>query len=110
VSPYAAAAKEEGRDGETGDPTTDAEAEADASGAEDAAAAAGVASELTDATLVYVLGTPGCDQDAQCDLVAQRYGWTSITPDELLRQEIERGSDLGLQVGQGRVCRWRLGN
>ncbi|GLI68217.1 hypothetical protein VaNZ11_012561, partial [Volvox africanus] len=91
-----AADREAGRAGDSG-----MASDADAASAVDEGPNGGrVGSELSEATVVYVLGNPGCDQDTQCELVRQRYKWTVIRPEDMLREEIDKETELGKQAAE----------
>merc|ERR1712212_851279 len=55
---------------------------------------------LKDAKLpiVWVLGGPGCGKGTQCDKIVAKYGFTHLSSGDLLREEVNSGSDRGKQL------------
>ncbi|HOJ26511.1 MAG TPA: adenylate kinase [Candidatus Saccharicenans sp.] len=49
---------------------------------------------------VILLGPPGSGKGTQADLIQQSYGFPKISTGDLLRKEVELGTDLGKKVGQ----------
>ncbi|MFN2394684.1 MAG: adenylate kinase [Bacteroidales bacterium] len=47
---------------------------------------------------LVIFGPPGCGKGTQSARIAERFGLVHISSGDLLREEIDRGSDLGLQV------------
>ncbi|KAG2482658.1 hypothetical protein HYH03_018431 [Edaphochlamys debaryana] len=48
-----------------------------------------------DSLVVFVLGSPGAGKGTQCSLLAERYGWTHLSTGELLREEVDAGTEIG---------------
>merc|ERR1712213_304104 len=57
-------------------------------------------SPLTKAGLpvIWVLGGPGCGKGTQCDKIVAKYGYTHLSSGDLLREEVQSGSDRGKQL------------
>ncbi|PNH06871.1 Adenylate kinase isoenzyme 1 [Tetrabaena socialis] len=49
-------------------------------------------------TVVFVLGAPGAGKGTQCSRIAERFGWTHLSTEDLLQAEIAAGSDIGQQA------------
>merc|ERR1712168_498910 len=45
--------------------------------------------------IVWVLGGPGCGKGTQCDKIVAKYGYTHLSSGDLLREEVQSGSDRG---------------
>merc|ERR1711920_175298 len=54
-------------------------------------------SPLTKAGLpvIWVLGGPGCGKGTQCDRIVAKYGYTHLSSGDLLREEVQGGSERG---------------
>lgn len=52
---------------------------------------------LKDAKLpvIFVLGGPGCGKGTQCEKIVAKYGYTHLSSGDLLRDEVQSGSDRG---------------
>merc|ERR1739849_28546 len=48
--------------------------------------------------IVWVLGGPGCGKGTQCDKIVAKYGYTHLSSGDLLREEVQSGSDRGKQL------------
>ena len=48
--------------------------------------------------IVFVIGGPGCGKGTQCKRIAQQFGYTHLSVGELLRQEINSGSETGSMI------------
>ncbi|BFZ20716.1 hypothetical protein BsWGS_23755 [Bradybaena similaris] len=48
--------------------------------------------------VVFVVGGPGSGKGTQCDLIVQRYGFTHLSSGDLLRAEVESGSERGKKL------------
>jgi len=48
-----------------------------------------------DVQIVFVLGGPGSGKGTQCDLIKEKYGFGHFSAGDLLRAEVESGSELG---------------
>ncbi|OIT26247.1 PREDICTED: UMP-CMP kinase 3-like [Nicotiana attenuata] len=48
--------------------------------------------------IVFVIGGPGCGKGTQCKRIAQLFGYTHLSVGELLRQEINSGSETGSMI------------
>ena len=47
---------------------------------------------------LIIFGAPGCGKGTQSDLIINKYGLTHISTGELLREEIARQSDVGMEA------------
>ncbi|KAH9498984.1 Adenylate kinase isoenzyme 5 [Bulinus truncatus] len=45
--------------------------------------------------VVFVVGGPGSGKGTQCDLIVQKYGYTHLSSGDLLRAEVQSGSERG---------------
>ncbi|XP_075536594.1 adenylate kinase isoenzyme 1-like [Dermacentor variabilis] len=50
--------------------------------------------------VVFVFGGPGSGKGTQCDKIVQKYGFTHISSGDLLRAEVESGSDRGKEINE----------
>nr|KAI8748241.1 Adenylate kinase isoenzyme 5 [Biomphalaria glabrata] len=48
--------------------------------------------------VVFVVGGPGSGKGTQCDLIVQKYGYTHLSSGDLLRAEVQSGSERGKQL------------
>ncbi|XP_043203483.1 adenylate kinase isoenzyme 1-like isoform X3 [Amphibalanus amphitrite] len=48
--------------------------------------------------VIFVLGGPGSGKGTQCEKLVAKYGFTHLSSGDLLRAEVESGSDLGKQI------------
>ncbi|WIA08042.1 hypothetical protein OEZ85_007512 [Tetradesmus obliquus] len=48
--------------------------------------------------LVYVLGAPGAGKGTQSDLIVKEFGWTHVSAGDLLRAEVQKGTEWGKQA------------
>merc|ERR1712033_21083 len=48
--------------------------------------------------IVWVLGGPGCGKGTQCDKIVAKYRYTHLSSGDLLREEVQSGSDRGKQL------------
>merc|ERR1711934_681283 len=48
-----------------------------------------------DVQIVFVLGGPGSGKGTQCDLIKEKYGFGHFSAGDLLRAEVESGSEVG---------------
>ncbi|XP_060207538.1 UMP-CMP kinase 3-like isoform X1 [Lycium barbarum] len=48
--------------------------------------------------IVFVIGGPGSGKGTQCEKIAQQFGYTHLSVGELLRQEINSGSETGSMI------------
>ena len=55
---------------------------------------------LRDAKLpvIWVLGGPGSGKGTQCDKIVAKYGYTHLSSGDLLRAEVQSGSERGKQL------------
>jgi len=49
---------------------------------------------------VILLGPPGSGKGTQADLIYQSYGFPKISTGDLLRKEVEKGTELGRKVNE----------
>jgi len=45
--------------------------------------------------VIFVLGGPGCGKGTQCERIVAKYGYTHLSSGDLLRDEVQSGSDRG---------------
>ena len=50
-----------------------------------------------DAAIIFVLGGPGSGKGTQCAKIVEKYGHTHLSAGDLLRAEVDSGSELGKQ-------------
>merc|ERR1711988_1928682 len=48
--------------------------------------------------VIWVLGGPGCGKGTQCDKIVAKYGYTHLSSGDLLRAEVQGGSERGKQL------------
>ncbi|XP_067001310.2 adenylate kinase isoenzyme 1 isoform X2 [Anabrus simplex] len=48
--------------------------------------------------IIWVLGGPGSGKGTQCDRIVSRYGFTHLSTGDLLRNEVQSGSERGKQL------------
>lgn len=48
--------------------------------------------------IVSILGGPGSGKGTQCSRIAKEYGWAHVSVGELLRSEVEQGTELGKEI------------
>merc|ERR1712142_493500 len=48
--------------------------------------------------VIWVLGGPGCGKGTQCDKIVAKYGYTHLSSGDLLRAEVQSGSERGKQL------------
>ncbi|GFR51672.1 hypothetical protein Agub_g14114 [Astrephomene gubernaculifera] len=51
-------------------------------------------------TIVFVLGAPGSGKGTQCSRIVEKYGWTHLSTGDLLRAEVQAGTEVGQQVDE----------
>ncbi|KAH8239478.1 hypothetical protein KR032_004715, partial [Drosophila birchii] len=49
----------------------------------------------SDIPIIWILGGPGCGKGTQCAKIVEKYGFTHLSTGDLLRNEVESGSDKG---------------
>eukprot|EP00039_Didymoeca_costata_P031050 m.32883 g.32883 ORF g.32883 m.32883 type:complete len:323 (+) comp8463_c0_seq2:245-1213(+) len=54
--------------------------------------------DFTDFTVIYVVGGPGAGKGTQCQKISEKYGCHHLSTGDLLRREIQRGSELGKEI------------
>jgi len=45
--------------------------------------------------VIFVVGGPGCGKGTQCEKIVNKYGFTHLSSGDLLRDEVQSGSDRG---------------
>jgi len=45
--------------------------------------------------VIFVLGGPGCGKGTQCERIVAQYGFTHLSSGDLLREEVQSGSERG---------------
>ena len=48
--------------------------------------------------MIWVLGGPGSGKGTQCDKIVAKYGYTHLSSGDLLRAEVQSGSERGKQL------------
>ncbi|KAF6259163.1 adenylate kinase-domain-containing protein, partial [Scenedesmus sp. NREL 46B-D3] len=48
--------------------------------------------------LVFVLGAPGAGKGTQSQLIVKEFGWTHVSAGDLVRAEVQKGTELGKQA------------
>ncbi|XP_018334726.2 adenylate kinase isoenzyme 1-like [Agrilus planipennis] len=48
--------------------------------------------------IIWVLGGPGSGKGTQCDKIVEKYGYTHLSSGDLLRKEVNSGSDRGKEL------------
>jgi adenylate kinase family enzyme len=51
----------------------------------------------SDVKIIFVLGGPGSGKGTQCAKIVEKYGHTHLSAGDLLRAEVDSGSELGQQ-------------
>jgi len=54
--------------------------------------------ELCNAKIIFVLGGPGSGKGTQCEKIVEKYGYTHLSSGDLLRDEVQSGSELGKEL------------
>ncbi|KAF4717750.1 adenylate kinase, partial [Perkinsus olseni] len=49
-------------------------------------------------SVVFVLGGPGCGKGTNCSRISQDFGYVHLSTGDLLREEVARGSPIGLEA------------
>ncbi|KAJ1343855.1 hypothetical protein BSLG_001587 [Batrachochytrium salamandrivorans] len=49
-------------------------------------------------TIIFVLGGPGSGKGTQCDILVKQFGFAHLSTGDLLRDEVNRGTDLGSRL------------
>ncbi|XP_064650272.1 uncharacterized protein LOC135501836 [Lineus longissimus] len=57
-----------------------------------------VSNPLKSATVIFVVGGPGCGKGTQCDRIVKKYGFTHLSSGDLLREEVGSGSPRGKEL------------
>lgn len=55
---------------------------------------------LKDAKVVFVIGGPGSGKGTQCEKIVQEFGYTHLSSGDLLRAEVNSGSDRGKKLNE----------
>ncbi|KAJ7339397.1 hypothetical protein OS493_005792 [Desmophyllum pertusum] len=56
--------------------------------------------EFSGQRIVFVLGGPGCGKGTQCARIVERFGYCHLSTGDLLRAEVESGSERGQKIAQ----------
>ncbi|XP_041368215.1 adenylate kinase isoenzyme 5-like isoform X2 [Gigantopelta aegis] len=57
-------------------------------------------SSLKDSKVVFIVGGPGSGKGTQCERIVQKYGFTHLSSGDLLRAEVQSGSERGKHLTQ----------
>jgi len=57
-----------------------------------------MAAELKSKRVIFVVGGPGCGKGTQCAKIVDKYGFCHLSSGDLLRDEVQSGSDRGKQL------------
>ena len=57
-----------------------------------------MAAELKSKRVIFVVGGPGCGKGTQCAKIVEKYGFCHLSTGDLLREEVQSGSDRGKQL------------
>ena len=52
----------------------------------------------TGAPIIWVLGGPGCGKGTQCSRIVSKYSFSHFSTGDLLREEVQSGSDKGKEL------------
>jgi adenylate kinase len=67
-----------------------------------------------DAGIIFVLGGPGSGKGTQCAKIVEKYGHTHLSAGDLLRAEVDSGSELGQQcqeiMNEGKLVPQEVGS
>jgi adenylate kinase len=55
---------------------------------------------LKDANVIFVVGGPGSGKGTQCEKIVAKYGYTHLSSGDLLRAEVESGSERGKMLNE----------
>ncbi|XP_078678274.1 uncharacterized protein LOC144914352 isoform X3 [Branchiostoma floridae x Branchiostoma belcheri] len=56
------------------------------------------AAKLKDKKVIFIVGGPGCGKGTQCDKIVEKYGYTHLSTGDLLRDEVNSGSERGQKL------------
>ncbi|XP_078594899.1 uncharacterized protein LOC144872501 isoform X6 [Branchiostoma floridae x Branchiostoma japonicum] len=56
------------------------------------------AAKLKGKKVIFIVGGPGCGKGTQCDKIVEKYGYTHLSTGDLLRDEVNSGSERGQQL------------
>ncbi|KAJ3208626.1 hypothetical protein HDU67_006622 [Dinochytrium kinnereticum] len=59
-----------------------------------------MAPEINHPNIIFVLGGPGSGKGTQCARLAEEFNFAHLSTGDLLRAELEKGSDIGRQCGE----------
>uniref|UniRef100_A0A183CI43 Adenylate kinase n=1 Tax=Globodera pallida TaxID=36090 RepID=A0A183CI43_GLOPA len=51
-----------------------------------------------DLPIIFIVGGPGCGKGTQCERIVQKFDFTHLSSGDLLRNEVNSGSELGKQL------------
>lgn len=57
-----------------------------------------MADALKGKKVIFVVGGPGCGKGTQCAKVVDKYGYCHLSSGDLLREEVQSGSDRGKEL------------
>ena len=56
--------------------------------------------ELKKAKVIFVVGGPGSGKGTQCEKIVKKYGYTHLSSGDLLRAEVQSGSERGKHLNE----------
>ena len=56
--------------------------------------------ELKNAKVIFVVGGPGSGKGTQCEKIVKKYGYTHLSSGDLLRAEVQSGSERGKHLNE----------
>lgn len=59
-----------------------------------------MADKLKNSKIIFVVGGPGSGKGTQCEKIVEKYGYTHLSTGDLLRAEVESGSDRGKHLSE----------
>ena len=55
---------------------------------------------LKNSKIIFIVGGPGSGKGTQCEKIVAKYGYTHLSSGDLLRAEVQSGSDLAKQLNE----------
>lgn len=50
--------------------------------------------------MIFIVGGPGSGKGTQCEMIAEKYGYTHLSSGDLLRDEVKSGSARGKELNE----------